>query len=62
MSLGKVLLALIAALPEILKMIENLNRMAEQSELDRTIKKDLQLINKAFEEKDAALLMKVFDV
>lgn len=61
MTLLKALLALIVALPDIIKMIEHLQRMADNSEEDRKVKDDLKKINEAFENKDAEALNRVFD-
>lgn len=61
MTLLKALLALIVALPEIIKMLQNLQRIADKAEEDRRVKDDLKKINEAFENKDAEALNRVFD-
>jgi len=60
MTLLKALLALIVALPEIIKMIQNLQQIADKAEEDRKVKSDLKAINEAFENKDAEALNKIF--
>jgi hypothetical protein len=58
--MSKALLALIAALPEIIEMIKHLQRLNDQAEADRKVKDDIRAINKAFEDKDADALIRIF--
>lgn len=53
--------ALLVALPDILKLIENLQKEAEKVETDRKVKQDIQIINQAFEKQDAEALRILFN-
>ena len=57
----KILWALLVALPDILKLIENLQKEAEKIETDRKVKQDIQIINNAFEKQDAEALRILFN-
>lgn len=61
MSLLKALGALLLALPELIKLIENLQREASKIETDRKVKDDLKIINHAFENNDAEALRILFN-
>lgn len=56
----KLALAIIAALPEIIKLIQALQYQLEQDSQNRKIKDDLAQIRKAFESGDEELLRAVF--
>jgi hypothetical protein len=57
----KLILAFIAALPEILRLIDALIKDIERAQTDRKVKEDLALIEKAFREKDAKALNRIFN-
>lgn len=59
--LWKNLWALLVALPDILKLIENLQKAAQEIETDRKVKQDIQIINQAFENNDAEALRILFN-
>jgi hypothetical protein len=55
------LLALIAYLPEILRLIKAIQENQKKSEIERLLKDDIKIINKAFEEQDAKALNDLFN-
>jgi hypothetical protein len=57
----KLILAFIAALPEILRLIDALIKDIERAQTDRKVKEDLAAIEKAFREKDADSIRKLFN-
>lgn len=57
----KTIYALILALPEILKLINNLQKKIEEQKIDSKVKEDLKKINEAFEKKDTKLLNDIFN-
>jgi hypothetical protein len=57
----KLILAFIAALPEILRLIDALIKDIERAQTDRKVKEDLALIEKAFREKDAEALKRILN-
>ena len=56
----KTLVALIVALPEILELIERVQKRIETEKLNRKVSDDIKAITKAFEEKDAEKLNEIF--
>ena len=56
----KAIFALIAALPEVLKLIKHIQEEHKKSQLEKKVKDDLKAINRAFETQDANLLNRVF--
>jgi hypothetical protein len=57
----KAILALITALPEVLKLIKHLQDTHKKNQVNKKIKDDLNAINKAFTTMDAELLNRVFN-
>ena len=57
----KVISSLIIALPEIIKLIKNIQKKIEQQRVEKKVKDDLEKINQAFESGDAKLLNDVFN-
>lgn len=52
--------ALLGALPEIMKLVRHLQRRIDENALNAKVKDDFEKINKAFEEKDAEALRRIF--
>lgn len=61
MSIFKAVISLMIALPEILRLINNLNKMADDDAKLLRVKKDVGKINDAFESKDAGKLNEIFN-
>lgn len=57
----KTLVALIVALPEILKLIERIQKRIEAGQLDRKVAQDIKAINDAFDSDDAEKLNEIFN-
>lgn len=57
----KALSALILALPELIKLVKNIQKQIEEQNTDQKVKDDLKKINKAFEDKDAKALNDLFN-
>ena len=57
----KALLALIAALPEILKLIKNIQDQIDRSLENKKVKDELKKLNEAFENEDADSLRELFN-
>lgn len=57
----KALSALIAALPEILKLIKTIQARIDEAEAERRLKDDIKKINDAFESQDAEALNEIFN-
>lgn len=57
----KGLVALIAALPEILRLVRNLQARIDEAEAERKLKDDIKKINDAFQDNDAEALNEVFN-
>lgn len=57
----KVISSLIVALPEIIKLIKNIQKQIEQQKTEKKVKDDLKRINQAFEVGNAQLLNDVFN-
>lgn len=55
------IIALLTALPEIIKLLRNLEEKQKKDAEARSIKEDIQKINKAFEENDAKALNAIFN-
>lgn len=60
-ALAKALTELFAALPEIVKLIQQIQKQIAADGVERKVKDDLRAINKAFEEKDARALSDIFN-
>ncbi len=58
--LPRLALAFLAALPELLRLIDNIQKQIEADKTDRRVKEDLQKINQAFKDKDAEALKRIF--
>lgn len=61
MSLFKALISLMIALPEILKLINNIKKAADDDAKIARVKQDIEKINQAFETKDAGKLNEIFN-
>ena len=57
----KFIVLLITNLPQIIKLIEQLQLEHKRNKHNRKVKDDLELINKAFETRDAELLNSIFN-
>lgn len=57
----KAISAFIVALPELLKLIKNIQNKIEEQKKDEKVKDDLKKINEAFENKDAKALNDIFN-
>ena len=57
----KFIVLLITNLPQILRLIEQLQLEHKRNKHNRKVKDDLELINKAFETRDADLLNAIFN-
>lgn len=55
------IIALLGAMPQILKLIKNIQEEHKKQEVNKKVKEDLDAINKAFETRDAQLLNDVFN-
>lgn len=56
----KTILAFLAALPELIKLINNLQKRMERAEHKTKVKEDVKKINKAFEDNDEEALNRIF--
>lgn len=56
----KTLVALIVALPEIIRLVERIQKEIERQQVDRKVADDIKAINDAFEAKDAQKLNEIF--
>lgn len=54
------LLAFLKVMPEVLKLIENIQKNIEQNAVERKVSDDLNKINEAFEKQDPKLLHDIF--
>ena len=57
----KTLAALIVSLPEILRLIKQIEKIIKEHKTEKKVKDDLKKINEAFEKKDAKLLNDIFN-
>lgn len=57
----KTLVALIVALPEIIRLVERIQKEIERQQTDRKVADDIKAINAAFDAKDAKKLNEIFD-
>ena len=57
----KIIHSLIVALPELIKLVKNIEKQIEAKKTDEKVKDDLKKINEAFEKKDAEALNKLFN-
>lgn len=57
----KSIVALIAALPEILRLIRNIEKRLDERATQKKIKQDIEKLNKAFEENDAEAINRIFN-
>lgn len=55
------IMILIANLPEILKLLENLDKRNKDMNLDKKVASDLKELNKAFEDKDEKKINEIFN-
>jgi hypothetical protein len=57
----KTFVAFLAALPELVRLVKNIERRIEAAETERKIKEDLEAINEAFEKEDPEKLKQIFN-
>lgn len=57
----KLLIAILGAIPEIIKLLKELSKDYEAPKVKEKLKEDLEAINKAFKEKDEKLLNDIFN-
>lgn len=57
----KAIIDLLNALPEIIKLLKLLDEKNKQRQVDAKVKDDIKAINKAFKEKDAEALNRIFN-
>jgi hypothetical protein len=57
----KALIAFLEALPELLRLIKNIQQEYEKRKIDKKVKDDIKQINKAFETGDIDLLNDIFN-
>ena len=55
------ILGLLSALPQILNLIENIQKMNLEADIQRKVKDDVEKINNVFESKDADALNAIFN-
>lgn len=55
------LLALLAALPEVLKLIKLIQEKNDKAGVERKVAEDIERINEAFEKKDGKALSDIFN-
>lgn len=61
MSVLKIIYTLIIVLPDILKLIENIEKKNKDTQIDRKVKEDVKAINQAFKDKDEKALRDIFN-
>jgi hypothetical protein len=61
MTVAQLLVILAQNLPAIIKMLHALAEGAEKDLVDKKVKDDIEAITKAFKEKDAAALNRIFN-
>ena len=57
----KTLVALIVALPEIVRLVENIQKRLDEKATKEKIKEDFEKINEAFEKQDPEILNRLFN-
>lgn len=57
----KLLAVLILNLPQILRLLENMQKRIDKAEEDKKVTQDLDAINKAFEDGDNEALRRIFN-
>lgn len=57
----KLIIALLTALPEIIRLIKTLQENQRENQKAQAIKEDIKKINKAFEDQDAEALRAIFN-
>lgn len=57
----KIIYAFLVALPELLRLIKNLQKRIDEAKTDKKVKEDLTKINKAFEDNDEKALNDIFN-
>ena len=62
MSIAKLIYTLILILPDILKLIEQIEQKNIERGLDKKVQEDIKIITKAFEDKDAEALNRLFNL
>ncbi len=55
------ILAFLSSLPELIKLIKNIQNNIRSSEIDRKVREDVKKINEAFEKEDADKLNRLFN-
>lgn len=56
-----IIVTFIAALPDIIKLLQALQKQADEAETDRKVRDDLKTIHEAFNAKDPAKLNALFN-
>jgi len=57
----KTFIAFLTVLPELIRLIKNIEKRIQATETDKKVKEDIKAINEAFEQKDSAKLNRIFD-
>jgi len=57
----KLVLAFLSALPEIIKLVNTVQRMNKEADTKRKLKDDIKKINEAFEAQDDEALRRIFN-
>jgi len=57
----KTFIAFLAAVPELLRLVRNIEKRIEAAKTEKKVKEDLEAINEAFETKDANKLNDIFN-
>lgn len=58
----KDILLLISLLPELVKLIKNIQKRIEKQKTEREVREDIVMLNRAFEEKDAKKINDILNV
>ena len=58
----KDILLLISLLPELVQLINNIQKRIEEQETEREVREDIIMLNRAFEEKDAKKINDILNV
>lgn len=58
----KDILLLLSLLPELIKLIKNIQKRIEKQKTEREVREDIIMLNRAFEEKDAKKINDILNV
>ena len=58
----KDILLLLSLLPELVQLINNIQKRIEEQETEREVREDIIMLNRAFEEKDAKKINDILNV